>query len=78
MGCWNTNSWNNKDQEIIERNRSKMGICALSEDKIKGKGIIKYENYILIYSRKETDERVKAGMDLLLHENYAQNIISII
>lgn len=62
-------SLRNKDQEIIAgMKRNGIEICALSETKKKGKGNLRYREYILIYSGKEKNKRAISGVGLLIHE----------
>ena len=78
LACWNITSWNGRDQEIIcEMKQHKIDICAISETKRKGKGSVKCEDYILIYSGKPKQERAKSGVGILLHEKYEQCIENI-
>ncbi|XP_045467858.1 craniofacial development protein 2-like [Harmonia axyridis] len=79
IGCWNVTSFNKKDQEIlIEIKRHKVDICALSETKKKGKGNIKYEDYIFIYSGKGKHERATSGVGLMVHGKLEANIENVI
>ncbi|XP_045474922.1 uncharacterized protein LOC123680850 [Harmonia axyridis] len=79
IGCWNVTSFNEKDQEIlIEIKRHKVDICALSETKKKGKGNIKYEDYIFIYSGKGKHERATSGVGLMVHGKLEANIENVI
>lgn len=55
----------------------KIDICALSETKRKGQGTSKYGEYILVHSGKAKQERAQAGVGLLLHEKYQNNIEDI-
>ena len=79
LATWNIGTWSGKDQEIIlEMNHRKIHICALSETKKKGSGTTRVEDYILAYSGKPKNERAIAGVGLLIHEKYANNIDNII
>lgn len=75
IGSWNITSWNSRDQEIImELNKHKIEICALSELKKRGRGNTRYQNYILFYSGKEKNQRAQAGVGILLHDKFENNI----
>lgn len=78
VGCWNITSFSNKDQElIIEMNKHKIDICALSETKKKGKGSTKFSNYILIYSGKNKNERASSGVGFLVNEKFEHSIKAV-
>jgi len=78
LACWNIRTWKNKDQEIIlEMNNHKIDVCALSETKKRGKGILQQQNYILIYSGRDKDKAASSGVGMLIHEKYKQNIEDI-
>lgn len=49
---------------IIELNRQTMDNCAFFKIKKKGNGITKYVSHLFIYSRKEINDRVSAGVGL--------------
>lgn len=78
IACWNITSWNNKDIEVItELDQHKIDICALSETKKKGKGTHTYENYILIYSGRNKEDRGQSGVGLLIHKKFETHITDI-
>lgn len=49
-------------------------ICSISETKKKGKGNIRYQNHILFYSGVDKDSRAQAGVGVLIHKNFENNI----
>ncbi|XP_045466615.1 craniofacial development protein 2-like [Harmonia axyridis] len=60
----------------MELDKHKIDIlCALSETKKKGKGNTDYQNYILFYSGAEKDQRAKAGVGILVHRKFKDNIV---
>ena len=78
IATWNVTSLYNKDQEILmELRKHKIDICSLSETKKKGKGNTKLNDYILIYSGKDKNERATSGVGILIHEHLERNIRDI-
>ena len=61
----------------MEVHRLRLDLCAISKVKNKGNETTKYNNYILIYSGKERNERAKSGVGLLIHKKYEQHITNI-
>lgn len=75
IGTWNTRAWNNKAQEIIiELSEKHIDICAVSETKKKGKGIVTYQDYIMFYSGVPKETRAKEGVGILLNKKYENSI----
>lgn len=71
IASWNITSWQGKDQDIItELKKHKVDICALSETKMRGSGLYKYCNYILIYSGEKKNKRTNSGVGIVIHEKY--------
>jgi hypothetical protein len=62
---------------LIELNNFKIDLCAISESKKKGRGTVCIEDYILAYSGKQKEERACAGVGLLIHKKYMNNIDNI-
>ena len=60
---------------MLEIEKHKIDICAITETKKKGKGNSKYGKYVLIYSGKDKHERATSGVGILLHEKFENNII---
>lgn len=78
IGTWNIRSWNARDQEILlEMEKAKIAICALSETKKKGKGMCQYGKYILIYSGCSVHERAKEGGGVVLTREHMENLIDL-
>lgn len=79
LGSWNITSWTNKDYEIImEMEKNRIDICALSETKKKGKGNQRYQNYILFYSGVDKDLRARGGVGLLVKKKFEKDIKEVI
>lgn len=75
VAAWNTRSWNNKAQEVLlELSRNKIDICALSETKKKGKGIMTYQDYVLFYSGVSKESRAKEGVAIAIHKDLERMI----
>ena len=75
IATWNTRSWNNKTQEIlIELTYKNIDICAISEKKKKGQGIIPYQDYIMFFSGVPWETRAREGVGLVLHKKYKKSI----
>ncbi|KAH1028306.1 hypothetical protein HUJ05_001674 [Dendroctonus ponderosae] len=76
--CWNVTSLSNKKEEIlIEVEKHKIYICALSETQKKSKGNTRYGDYLLVYSGRNKNERATAGFGILLHKSFENNIREI-
>ena len=60
---------------MLEIEKHKIDICAITETKKKGKGNSKYGKYVLIYSGKDKHKRATSGVGILLHEKFENNII---
>jgi len=75
IGSWNIISWTNKEQEVImDLIKHRIDICGLSETKKKGKGSIRYQNYILFYSGSNKNQRAHAGIGIIIHEIFEKYI----
>jgi len=78
LATWNIISWSGRNYEIItELNNFKIDFCAISETKNKGKGTVYIDDYVLAYSGIQKEERAHAGVGLLTHKKYANNIEDI-
>ena len=78
FAIWNIISWSGRNHEILTvLNDFKIDFCAISKTKKKGKGTVCIEDYILAYLGKAKEERVHAGVGLLIHKKYMNNIDSI-
>lgn len=78
IASWNIISWGGREQDILnELNNFKIDFCALSETKKKGNGTTKFGNYVLAYSGKKKEERASAGVGLMIHEKFSNNIEEI-
>ena len=78
FATWNILSWSGRNHEIItELHNFKIDFCAISETKKKGKGTVSIDDYILAYSGKQKEERARAGVRLLIHKKYMNNIENI-
>ncbi|XP_044749780.1 uncharacterized protein LOC123310377 [Coccinella septempunctata] len=74
LGSWNVTSWTNKDYEIIlEIEKNKIDICALSETKKKSKGNQRFQNYVF-YSGVDKGLRARGGVGLLVNERFEKDI----
>jgi len=71
-------SWSGRNHEILtELNNFHIDFCAISETKKKGKGTVCIDDYILAYSGEQKEERAHAGVGLLIHRKYMNNIENI-
>ena len=61
----------------MELNNFKIDFCAVSETKKKGKGTFHTGDYIMVYSGKQKTERASAGVGLIIHNKYMNNIDNI-
>jgi len=78
FATWNILSWSGRSHEIItELHNFKIDFCAISETKKKGRGTASVDDYILAYSGKQKEERAHAGVGLLIHKKYMNNIDNI-
>ncbi|XP_055377908.1 craniofacial development protein 2-like [Condylostylus longicornis] len=73
--CWNIRSWAGREHEILlEMQKHKIDICAISETKRKGKGELTYTDYILKYSGIAKSKRAVAGVGILINTKLIPNI----
>jgi exonuclease III len=78
FATWNILSWSGRNREILmELHNFKIHFCAISENKKKGKGTVCIDDHILAYSGKQQEERAHAGVGLLIHKKYMNNIDNI-
>jgi len=78
FATWNILLWSGRNHEILtELHNFKIDFCAISETKKKGKGTVCIDDYILAYSGKQKEERAHAGVGLLIHKKYMNNIDNI-
>jgi len=78
FATWNILSWSGRNHEILtELHNFTIDFCAISETKKKGKGTVCIDDYILAYSGKQKEEKAHAGVGLLIHKKYMNNIDNI-
>ena len=55
---------------VDDMTHKNIDICAISETKKKGQGIIPYQDYIMFFSGVTRETRAREGVGLVLHKKY--------